>query len=144
VVPAEKDETDLELALLEAVKRGAEHIIVLGTSGGRLDMVLANMLLLAHPALSHTRSELWIDYQTAWLIRAPGSDILGQRGDTISLIPVAGDALSVTTSYLRYPLNHETLTFGPARGVSNLMDADTAHITLRSGLLLIVHTPGRV
>jgi thiamine pyrophosphokinase len=141
--PAEKDETDLELALLEAVKRGAEHIIVLGTSGGRLDMTLASVLLLAHPALIDTCSELWTDDQTAWLIRSPGSDIRGQRGDTISLIPIAGEALSVTTSNLHYPLNHETLTFGPARGISNLMDADIAHIALHSGLLLIVHTPGR-
>jgi thiamine pyrophosphokinase len=141
--PAEKDETDLELALLEAVKRGAEHIVVLGTSGGRFDMVLASVLLLAHPALIDTRSEFWIDQQTARLIRSPGSDIRGHSGDTISLIPIGGDALGITTGNLRYPLNHETLTFGLARGISNLMDADIAHIALRNGLLLIVHTPGR-
>jgi thiamine pyrophosphokinase len=141
--PAEKDETDLELALLEATQRGASYIVVLGAGGGRLDMMLASVMLLAHPALTDIRTEIWLDHQTAWCIHPPGGNVHGQRGDTISLIPVGGSAIGITTDNLQYPLNHETLTVGPARGISNVMDTDTAHITLQSGFLLIIHTPGR-
>src|SRR5829696_5858200 len=47
---AEKDETDLELALDAAVRWGATHVTVVGGHGGRLDHLLANILLLAAPA----------------------------------------------------------------------------------------------
>jgi thiamine pyrophosphokinase len=141
--PEEKNETDFELALLEAVERGAEHIAVLGAVGGRLDMTLANILLLAHPALIHTRTEIWDGLQTGWIIRPPGGEVYGQRGDTLSLIPIGCDSSGVKTNSLLYPLQDETLVFGPARGISNVMDAEIAHVALKSGLLLVVHTPGR-
>ena len=51
-VPAEKDESDAELALVAAVDGGATEIVVLGALGGpRVDHALANVGLLAHPAL---------------------------------------------------------------------------------------------
>jgi thiamine pyrophosphokinase len=141
--PAAKDETDLELALLHAVERGATRIAVIGAMGGRLDMTLANILLLVHPMLADVRVELWHGEQTAWLIRPPGSDVTGQPGDTISLIPLGGDADGVSTHGLVYPLRDETLAFGPARGVSNVFEEAEARVDLRGGLLLAVHTPGR-
>src|SRR5688572_1592542 len=49
--PAEKNETDLELALLRAVERGAGPITVLAALGGRPDQHHANLLLLAHARL---------------------------------------------------------------------------------------------
>ncbi len=140
--PAAKDETDLELALLHAVRQGATHIAVIGAMGGRLDMTLANVLLLVHPALDGVHVELWHGDQTAWLIRPPGDDVTGQPGDTISLIPLGGDADGVSTHGLAYPLRSETLAFGPARGVSNIFEGVEARVDLRGGLLLAVHTPG--
>jgi len=141
--PANKDETDLELALLDATRHGAEHIVVLGALGGRLDMTLANLLLLIHPQLTGARIELWNDNQTAWLIRPPGDDLIGMPGDTLSLIPLLGNANGVTTEGLEYPLNNETLEIGKARGISNVFIQSRGRIALRSGVLIAVHTPGR-
>ncbi len=45
--PARKDYTDLELALLEAQKRGAKQILLLAALGARWDQSLANILLPA-------------------------------------------------------------------------------------------------
>ena len=45
--PAEKDASDMELALEEALTRGAGTVEVYGALGGRLDHTLANLLLLA-------------------------------------------------------------------------------------------------
>jgi len=141
--PARKDETDLELALLHAAAQGAEQIVVVGALGGRLDMTLANILLMTHPALGSTHIELWTGSQTAWLIRPPGADVRGQPGDTLSLVPLAGDAIGVTTHGLEYPLADDVLVFGPARGVSNVITAPGARVELREGLLLAIHTTGR-
>ncbi len=143
VAPAHKDETDLELALLYAVQQGMDEIAVLGALGGRLDMALANVLLLAHPRLAGAHIELWSDSQTAWLIRPPGGEVRGQPGDTLSLIPLGGEAGGITTQGLEYPLKDGTLVFGPARGVSNVLTGGLAHVELKQGLLLAVHTPGR-
>ena len=49
--PAEKDSTDLDLALEAARARGAIRVTVVGGNGGRLDHLLANVLLLAAAAL---------------------------------------------------------------------------------------------
>lgn len=141
--PAEKDETDLELALMAACDADAAHIVIVGALGGRLDMTLANLLLLAHPCLAERRVEVWEGAQTAWLIQPPGEVITGEPGDTLSLLPLAGDAGAVRTTGLAYPLHGETLHFGPARGISNVFSEQRAQVSLTAGLLLAVHTPGR-
>lgn len=142
-VPAEKDETDLELALLEAARRGARPIILIGAAGGRLDHMLANIYLLAMPELRGRDVRAVSERQTLWLI-GPGEHALdGEPGDTISLIPLGGDARGVRTEGLRYPLRDEALRFGPARGVSNVIAAAGARVALVAGKLVVVHTPGR-
>ncbi|MCZ7541465.1 MAG: thiamine diphosphokinase [Anaerolineae bacterium] len=142
-VAAEKDETDLELALLAAVEHGAAWVRVLGAAGGRLDQMLANVLLLTLDALAGRDARLVAGRQTLWLI-GPGDHALdGAPGDTISLIPLGGDARGVRTEGLRYPLRGETLRFGPARGVSNVIAAAGARVMLDEGTLVVVHTPGR-
>ena len=81
--------------------------------------------------------------QTLWVM-GPGEHVLdGTPGDTLSLIPLAGDARGVRTGALEYPLRGETLVMGAARGVSNVMQADRAQVALESGLLVVVHTVGR-
>ncbi len=137
---AEKDETDLELALLSAVAQGATEIAIIGVVGDRLDMVLANIHLLTLEALNPIRAELWLGRQTAWLIRPPGEEFEGTAGDTLSLIPTKGDAMGVTTTGLAYPLHRETLFFGHARGVSNMMEQEVCRVDLETGILLAVHT----
>ncbi len=137
---AEKDETDLELALLSAVAQGATEIAIIGVVGDRLDMVLANIHLLTLEALNPIRAELWLGRQTAWLIRPPGEEFEGTAGDTLSLIPTKGDATGVTTTGLAYPLHGETLFFGHARGVSNMMEQEVCRVDLETGILLAVHT----
>ncbi len=141
--PAEKNETDLELALLHARENGAERIVVVGVMGGRMDMAIANVMLLAHPCLDSCRIEAWHGNQTAWLIRPPGQEIPGRPGDTISLIPIGGDAVGVTTKGLQYRLKREKLYFGAARGLSNKLKTAHVHVSLASGNLLAVLTPAR-
>jgi thiamine pyrophosphokinase len=138
VHPAAKDETDLELALLYAVERDADPIVVLGALGGRLDQTLANVLLLTMPALIGREVRLVDGAQTAFVVRDEAT-LSGQAGDTVSLIPLGGEARGITTSGLAYPLDDGTLPFGPALGVSNAMTALQARVQVRDGLLLCVH-----
>lgn len=139
--PVEKDETDLELALIWAAERTeVREIIVLGAFGGRPDQALANLLLLALPAL-RGRQVLMVDGDWAVRLLNGGERLVldGQRGERLSLIPLGGDAVGVRTAGLQFPLNDETLYFGPARGVSNCFAADRVTVTLREGRLWCFH-----
>src|ERR1700750_780896 len=49
--PAEKVETDLELALQYAARRGATWLRVVGAVGNRFDQTISNMHLLTLPEL---------------------------------------------------------------------------------------------
>ncbi|HYO41803.1 MAG TPA: thiamine diphosphokinase [Candidatus Limnocylindrales bacterium] len=144
----DKDESDGELALLEAVRRGATRITVLGAFGGpRLDHALANLWLLAHPGLAGVDVVLLDAGSRAVLVTAPATDgspvrhaLPGPVGATVSLLPLGGDVLGITTAGLRYPLCDEPLRTGPARGLSNVRTAAGATVTVRDGRLLVIET----
>lgn len=136
----EKNETDTELAIQVAIERGASQITLLGALGGaRIDHTVANMLLLTGFETMPIRI---VDGPAiCWLLRGPGhSTIGGHAGDLLSLFPLAGDAAGVSTTGLYYPLRNDILRFGKPRGVSNVLTGDQAVVSLKQGLLLIIHT----
>ncbi|MGQ9925452.1 MAG: thiamine diphosphokinase [Chloroflexaceae bacterium] len=135
--PMEKDETDLELALLAAVARQADTIDVLGAIGGRWDQGLSNVALLALPELIGRRVRLLDVDQEAYLARGE-TPIAGAVGDTISLLPLGGPARGVTTRGLAYALEDEELRFERSRGVSNVIVRLPAAVLVREGMLLVV------
>ena len=139
--PADKDETDLELALRHCRRIGASTVTIIGGLGGRLDQTVANIFLLRLPELSGLPIE-HVDGDQATRLLAPGRHpVAGRPGDTISLIPITAAARGIITSGLKYPLRHETLSMGPARGISNVMlFGSKRFIEFQSGLLLLVHT----
>ncbi len=134
-----KDETDLELALRHAAALPSETILLVGALGGRLDQMLANILLLSLPCL-HGRDVRIIDgAQTAFLIR-DRAEITGAPGDTVSILPLGGDAHGVSNDGLEWPLADATLPFGTTRGISNVLRASTGAISVAHGLLLCIVT----
>jgi thiamine pyrophosphokinase len=145
--PAEKDETDTELAMLAALRRGASDLIIVGALGGRrLDHAIGNLWLLAHPGLAGRRATIIDPSARLRVLRAPAGDggpvsasLDGPVGTIVSLIPM-GDVAGVTTDGLRYPLHDEPLPAGPARGLSNERIALSASVTVRRGLLLLVES----
>jgi thiamine pyrophosphokinase len=141
--PREKNETDLELALLYAAAHGATWIRVIGALGGRFDQMLANVYLLAMPQLAHCDVAMVARRQMIRVLRAGTHTLDGHNGDTISLIPISGDVHGITTQGLRYLLENETLLFTLARGISNVMTGASAEITIGEGMLLCVHTRGK-
>lgn len=136
--PREKDETDLELALLHAAASGATAIDILGALGGRWDHTLANVAMLALPELRGCRARLVADRQALFLVR-DSALLEGRVGDTVSLLPLTAEACGVTTRGLLYPLDEATLHYERARGVSNVLLDPPGLVTLREGLLLVVH-----
>jgi thiamine pyrophosphokinase len=143
--PTHKDFTDLELALRLAQERGLDEAIVFGGAGSRLDQTLANLLLPALPELSRLRVRLVDGEQEVFLLREREEiQVRGQPGDTVSLIPLAGEAEGISTQGLEYPLDGESLTFGSTRGISNVLQREPGRVGLEKGLLLcvVIHAAG--
>src|SRR5207248_6327963 len=141
--PAAKDESDLELAIAQAIAAGATEVVVLGALGGdRLDHEAANLLLLADPGYDGVRIEARRGALRIRAVRGKGSlSLSGPVGALVTLLPVNGDAEGVTTAGLRFPLRDETLRFGRARGLSNEVASLPAQVTVRKGSLLVFETP---
>ncbi len=136
--PARKDETDSELALRYAVDQGATEVVFLGALGSRLDHALANLFLLAAPELAGARVRI-LDGDTSLELCRDRCEIHGRPGDIVSLLPLTAAVDGVVTAGLEYPLKDETLPFGAARGVSNVMLAETAAVSISHGLLAVFH-----
>jgi thiamine pyrophosphokinase len=144
--PAEKDATDLELALDAAITRGARRVIVVDGGGDRLDHLLGNLLLLASPALAGTDVEAFSGTARIAVARggAPPVTVTGPPGSFVTLLAVGGAARGIVTDGLRYPLRDEDLAPSTTRGVSNELDAGTATVRLSEGTLLVVQPFGGV
>jgi thiamine pyrophosphokinase len=137
--PSHKDETDLELAVQYALQVGCELVYILGALGGRWDMTLANIMLLASSRFTGLKMCLMGGTQEISLLRGETqSEIRGKPGDRLSLIPVGGDCHGITTQGLEYPLNAESLHFGTSRGVSNVLIQEITRIELKEGTLLCI------
>jgi len=131
--------TDGELALREAVRRGATSITIVGALGGpRIDHLLANVALLAHPSLRGVDAAIEDSAHRIWLVRG-SSSWRGAVGDCVTLIAVGGDAHGVTTQGLRYVLNDGALPHGSSLGVSNEMTNTHAALSVAGGSVLVIH-----
>lgn len=142
--PAAKDKTDLELALDEAERLGATEITVLGVGGGRLDHLLANVLLLASRAYRDCRITAIDGLARVHVVHGgqAAMELPADPGELLTLLPVGGAADGITTSGLRYPLRHEALTSGTSRGVSNIVETAPPTVQLDAGTLLAIF-PGQ-
>ena len=135
----DKNETDLELALRYAIEAGYHEILIVGALGGRLDQTLGNLSLLTGSEFTGLEVRVNDGVEEAWFVRTK-CVVLGKNGDTVSLLPWCEEVSGVTTGGLRWALRDETLFPDKTRGISNEMMSETASISLKSGLLLVIHT----
>ncbi len=140
---AEKDATDLELALTAALRLEPDRILVLGGAGGRLDHLLGGLLLLAAEAYAGVEVDAQIGASAVHVVRGERT-LLGDPGELISLFAVNGPASGVVTDGLVYPLRGETLEPGSSCGVSNVFAAPKARIGVERGVVLAVRPSGIV
>lgn len=140
--PVDKEASDTELAVEMAIGAGAVAVVVLGAMGGsRLDHELANLLLLADPAVAGHDVRAVRGSTCVRAARAGARLALdGAPGDLVTLLPVGGDAAGVTTRGLRWPLDGATLRMGRSRGLSNEVVATPASVQVIHGTLLVVET----
>lgn len=130
-----KDETDTEAATLLAKERGADEILILAARGSRADHTTANMLLLKRLDDLGIKAHIADENNEIYFLNNE-IRLYGKKDDIVSILPL-GDLCGVTTEGLFYELCDDTLYFGVARGVSNVMTGESCHITVKSGCALV-------
>jgi thiamine pyrophosphokinase len=139
--PADKDATDLELALGLLIDRWDEQVpadvLVVGGHGGRTDHLLANVLLLAAERHATLRIRAWFGTDVVHIVRDSVA-IAGAPGSTVSLLAVHGPATGVTTTGLRFRLEDARLEAGSSRGISNEMVGVRATVAVRDGVVVVI------
>lgn len=140
--PIDKEASDTELAIEAAFGAGGSTVVLLGALGGeRLDHELANLLLLADPAMAGRDLRAVRGGTCVRALHAGDRLVLqGEAGDLVTLLPVGGDACGVTTEGLRWALDAATLRMGRSRGLSNEVLGGTASVRIGQGTLLVVET----
>jgi thiamine pyrophosphokinase len=138
----DKEQSDTELALSEAIRRGATQVVVLGALGGnRFEHALANLLLLAQPGLAGCDVRL-VDGRTTIRVLADGGSLAltSVDGQMVSLLPLSEQVEGVRTGGLRFPLDGDVLIQGPTRGLSNEITGANASVAIDRGRLAVVQT----
>ena len=138
--PTRKDATDAELALDEALARGATEITVVGALGGpRTDHELANVLLLAAPQIRHRDVRLLAELFEAWAVFNSQRVFAAEPGDTVSLLPVGDTVADVSTRGLEWKLDRATLTLGSTYTISNAATSSQVSVSVETGTVILFH-----
>lgn len=141
--PAHKDETDTELAVIEAISQKSDEITVLGATGTRLDHVLGNIHLLKF-AMEKGISMYLVDAHNRIRILGQGNLLVLQRaeqfGHYVSMIPFTPAVKGLTLEGFAYDVKNFTLEAGKSRGVSNELKWEQGKIFFTEGILLVIES----
>lgn len=134
----EKDDTDTEIAIREAIKYGNEIDIICAT-GGRIDHLLGNIHILKI-ALDNNVSAKIIDSRNVVFLKNKTFSIKRSdyNGRYISFIPFDGIVTNIKLKGLKYPLDGYDLKPGITRCISNEFICDEASVEFDSGCLIVV------
>ncbi|MDA8125556.1 MAG: thiamine diphosphokinase [Deltaproteobacteria bacterium] len=142
--PRAKNETDTELALQEAFALAPAEVWIWGALGHRVDHSLANCALLAQGEERGIEVKLIDGWCEVLLVR--GRRVLvGEKGQTVSLLPFMGKAAGITLSGFEYSLKGAVMEIGHPYGISNCLAGPEGIVEVESGCLLAVRyfRPGR-
>lgn len=140
-VPAEKDDTDTQLAVCLALERGATDITLIAGLSGRLDHTLSTLAILEALERKKVRSILTDGHNRVRFLRA-GSLLLPRdsRFRYLSLIVATDRARGVSLDGCKYPLRNATLCRRNQYAISNEIAGVAALIAVRRGAVYVIES----
>lgn len=134
---AEKDDTDMLLALKTGLELGYVNFVLLGGMGGRLDHTLANIQTLTYLSRRGARGLLFGGGTAISAITDSRMQFSEKCSGTVSVFSTGGRAEGVNLKDLKYPLTEAVLNDDTPLGVSNEFKGISAEISVRKGNLII-------
>ncbi|HJF68260.1 MAG TPA: thiamine diphosphokinase [Staphylococcus kloosii] len=141
-VKAEKDDTDLAIAVEEAVQRGFLEINIYGATGGRLDHFMGALQILEKPEYQRLNVKIIIiDQQNVIQYLTAGCYNIQQQANFkyVSFIPVNYPTY-ISLINFKYPLEHQNLEQGSTLTISNELDGQSGIVELHEGAVLMIQS----
>ena len=140
-VPAEKDETDTQLAVEIAAKRGAEELVIIASTSGRVDHALSLLCILEDMWAKKIRGYIVNGQNRVRFIRDSGHILLRTENyKYFSLIAADDKVKGVSIEGGKYPLIKKTLERKNQFAVSNEITKNAALITVKKGGVYIIES----
>lgn len=118
--PVRKDVTDGELAVEEALRRGANEVVLAGATGA-LDHTLGHLAILRRLAARGVAARLAAPDLSVTVLVAPAAvGLAAPTGVRVSVVPLGGDA-TVTLRGFDYPLERGVLPADACLGIGNMV-----------------------
>lgn len=136
--PTKKDQTDSELCIYLSNKLKTKELHLIGALGGRIDHTIANINLLYYIRSMNIKPKIISEDEEIYIATNEEIIVKGKKEDTISIIPINGDAKGVTLSGLEYPLNDCCMKFSVPLGISNVMLDSKCSIKVDNGSLIVI------
>lgn len=137
--PPEKDYTDTEIAIMEAIKRGGNRIYLLGAIGSRMDHTLGNIGLLLTTKKKGSFLEIIDDNNRLYL--GDGKMTLhGEYGENISFHALSDKVANFTIKGAKYNLDSYNMKLLDPRAICNEFVDTPIEISYDEGELLIIHS----
>ncbi|GGM21033.1 thiamine pyrophosphokinase [Paraliobacillus quinghaiensis] len=137
--PVDKDETDLDLAIVKAILLAPEKLILFGATGGRIDHTLANIQLLYRLQQEQLQTTI-IDNQNELTLFNPGSYEVEQNllYPIISFVPFSSCIEGLTLEGFYYPLEDGSVEWGSTLCLSNKLLSKKGTFSFRKGILIVI------
>lgn len=136
--PSKKDKTDTEIAVEYAVENGATEILLLGSTGSRVDHMMGNINLLHKLKTQYILGKMIDSVNEISIISGDWELERDESYKYISLIPYGGEVKGVTLRGFEYELTERDFSASDILGISNEMNREKAHISIGSGEMLLI------
>ncbi len=132
----EKNFTDTEIAIEEAITLGYKEIIIFGATGTRLDHTMANILLIERYIKKGISIRI-VDNNN--YIQILNKDIIlnKKEGYYLSIIPITEYIEGITLKGFKYPLENVKVNRGSTLCISNEITDEEAQIQIKNGIGLL-------
>lgn len=137
--PVEKDATDGELAISNALMQGADDILLVGGFGGQFDHALAHASFLMALAKRGIKAMMTSGTEEAQALYGDVTLADLEAGTRLSVVPLS-DLVALTITGVKWPLNKRNVPLGSALTLSNIA-LGPVELSLRAGQALIITYP---
>ena len=139
IVPVEKDDTDMALAVAKAYEKGYRNILLYGGCGGaRISHTLANIQMMSFYAKKGCSLQMLGDGVRLEILHNASKTFSAAMKGSISVICLSDIAEGVTIQGLKYEYTG-ALTSDRTLGVSNSFVGKDAMVSVENGTLLLVY-----
>jgi thiamine pyrophosphokinase len=142
VFPAAKSMTDGELAIAEALQRGATGLVLVGGFGGRTDHAMAHIQLAIRLAQKGVQTLITSGEEEGYPLLPGERTIDLPPGSRFSVVPVT-DLPALTLTGVRWPLDRRFVPAGSTLTISNEAFGPIG-IALEGGLAIVIAQPREV